>query len=146
MNKNQIPAIIIGKLLHISGMLHRHGNTLLAPYQLNQQQFSIFFEIARAGRVKQKDVVNRLLLEKAHVSKVVKKLQHMKLITVTDADDDKRSAWLSVTEQGADVLRQCTDMFREWNESWAGEIPDHELESILASVTTLQTIFRTSIR
>ena len=122
MKKEQIAGIMIGKLMNIGGMLERQGNKMLLPYNLNQQQFSIFFEIAKVGKVKQKEMVNRLLLEKAHVSKVVKKLQQMDLITVTQNDEDKRSYWLSVTETGKEVLKQCSDMFGKWNKEWIREI------------------------
>ena len=46
MNKEQIAGIIIGKLMNLGGMLQRQGNKMLLPFNLNYQQFSIFFEIA----------------------------------------------------------------------------------------------------
>jgi MarR family 2-MHQ and catechol resistance regulon transcriptional repressor len=146
MNKEQIPGIIIGKLMNLGGMLQRQGNKMLLPFNLNQQQFSIFFEIAKAGKVKQKEMVNRLLLEKAHVSKVVKKLQQMDLITVTENDEDKRSYWLSVTKKGGELLKQCSEMFHEWHKNWICEIDETELSSILDHLTTLQNIFREKTR
>jgi DNA-binding MarR family transcriptional regulator len=146
MNKEQIPGIIIGKLMNIGGMLQRHGNKMLLPFNLNQQQFSIFFEIAKVGKVKQKEMVNRLLLEKAHVSKVVKKLQQMELITITENDEDKRSYWLSVTKKGDEILKQCTEMFAEWNKQWICEIDKTELLSILDNLTTMQNIFKQKTR
>ena len=146
MNKEQIPGIIIGKLMNIGGMLERQGNKMLLPFNLNQQQFSIFFEIAKVGKVKQKEMVNRLLLEKAHVSKVVKKLQKMELITITENDEDKRSYWLSVTKKGEEILKQCTEMFNEWNKKWICEIDETELSSILDNLTTLQNIFKEKTR
>lgn len=73
---------MIGKLLNIGGMLERKANRLLSPFDLNQQQFSLLFEIAQAGRVNQKTMVNRLMLEKAHVSKIIKKLSGMGLVAV----------------------------------------------------------------
>ena len=142
MNKEQIPGIIIGKLMNIGGMLQRQGNKMLLPFNLNYQQFSIFFEIAKVGKVKQKEMVNRLMLEKAHVSKVVKKLQQMELITITENDEDKRSYWLSVTKKGEEILKQCTEMFNKWNKKWISEIDDTELSSILDNLTTLQNIFK----
>ena len=142
MNKEQIPGIIIGKLMNIGGILQRQGNKMLLPFNLNQQQFSIFFEIAKVGKVKQKEMVNRLLLEKAHVSKVVKKLQQMELITITENDEDKRSYWLSVTKKGDEILKQCTEMFSDWNKKWICEIDETELSSILDNLTTLQNIFK----
>ena len=142
MKKEQIPGIIIGKLMNIGGILQRQGNKMLLPFNLNQQQFSIFFEIAKVGKVKQKEMVNRLLLEKAHVSKVVKKLQQMELITITENDEDKRSYWLSVTKKGDEILKQCTEMFSDWNKKWICEIDETELSSILDNLTTLQNIFK----
>jgi len=70
LSEKEFPSVIIGKLMNISGILQREGNRLLLPYQLNQQQFSILFEIAKAKQVQQKSMVNRLLLERAHVSKM----------------------------------------------------------------------------
>jgi hypothetical protein len=68
--EKEYPSIIIGKLMSISGILQRETNRLLLPYQLNQQQFSILFEITKANELKQKNMVNRLILEKSHVSKI----------------------------------------------------------------------------
>ena len=146
MNREHIPGIIIGKLMNIGGMLQRQGNKMLLPFNLNQQQFSIFFEIAKAGKVKQKEMVNRLLLEKAHVSKVVKKLQQMDLITVTENEEDKRSYWLSATKKGGELLKQCSAMFHEWHKDWICEIDETELPSILDHLTILQSIFREKTR
>ncbi|MBT3486563.1 MAG: MarR family transcriptional regulator [Desulfobacula sp.] len=142
MNNEQAPGIIIGKLMNIGGMLQRQGNKMLQPFNLNHQQFSIFFEIAKAGKVKQKEMVNRLLLEKSHVSKVVKKLHKMELITISEIDEDKRSYWLTTTKKGKETLAQCTAIFREWHKEWIGEIDEAELSSILDNLTSLQNIFK----
>ncbi len=141
MENSQLAPIILGKLLNIGGMLQRNGNRLLLPFDLNQQQFSIFFEIAKAGKVKQKDMVNRLLLERAHVSKVVKKLQKMELITITVTEDDKRSAWLSTTPKGEQTLKNCMEVFEKWNAEWIEAIDEKHLGSMLDNLTELQTVF-----
>jgi DNA-binding MarR family transcriptional regulator len=134
--------IITGKLLNIGGMLQRKGNQILKPFGLNQQQFSIFFEIAKVGKVKQKDMVNRLLLERAHVSKVVKKLQEMGLIAVMTSDDDKRSCWLSVTSKGNETLTKCMELFEIWNKAWINLIDERQLASMLENLTELQNVFK----
>ena len=141
MDNLQLAPIIIGKLLNIGGMLQRHSNRILLPFGLNQQQFSIFFEIAKAGKVKQKDMVNRLSLEKAHVSKVVKKLHKMGLITITASDEDKRSAWLAPTPEGKQVLNKCRGIFKEWNKEWLEAVDDKQLNSILENLSHLQAVF-----
>ncbi len=142
MDKSELAPIIIGKLLNIGGMLERKGNRMLLPFGLNQQQFSIFFEIGKAGKVKQKDMVNRLALERAHVSKVIKKLQNMYLISLTESEDDKRSAWLTLTQKGEKVLGECQKMFKDWNKIWISEINESLYESILNNLTKLQAVFK----
>ena len=146
MDNLQLAPIIIGKLLNIGGMLQRHSNKILLPFGLNQQQFSIFFEIAKAGKVKQKDMVNRLLLEKAHVSKVVKKLHKMGLITITASDEDKRSAWLAITPEGKQVLNTCRGIFKEWNKEWLEAVDDKQLNSILENLSHLQAVFEDKLQ
>ncbi len=145
MDNLQLAPMIIGKLLNIGGMLQCHGNRVLMPFGLNQQQFSIFFEIAKARKVKQKEMVNRLLLEKAHVSKVVKKLHNMELITITISEDDKRSAWLALTPKGKQLLSKCMNVFEKWNEEWLEAIDDKQLNSILKNLTHLQAVFEDKI-
>jgi len=137
---NRAP-IIIGKLLNIGGMLQRHGNQILMPFGLNQQQFSIFFEITKAKKVKQKDMVNRLQLEKAHVSKVVKKLLKMELIAITESEEDKRSFWLEPTSKGIQIVNQCMEIFENWNKEWLDEIDNKQIEPILENLTHLQKVF-----
>jgi len=146
MDNLQLGPIIIGKLLNIGGMLQRHGNKVLLPFGLNQQQFSIFFEIGKAGKVKQKDMVNRLLLEKAHVSKVVKKLHRMELITITASDEDKRSAWLAPTAEGQQILNKCRGVFKEWHKEWIEAVDKKQLNSILENISHLQAVFEDKLQ
>ncbi len=138
----RLAPVIIGKLLNIGSMLQRNGNRMLLPYDLNQQQFSIFYEIAKAGKIKQKDMVNRLTLEKAHVSKVVKKLQNMEVITSSSSEEDKRSAWLSPTPRGEEMLKSCMEMFKAFNSVWMADIGEEQLPAILNSLELLQKVFK----
>ena len=140
-NEKEFTSIIIGKLMTISGILQRESNRLLLPYQLNQQQFSILFEIAKAKEVQQKNMVNRLLLEKAHVSKVVKKLQTMGLIDILPFPDDKRSALLSPTAKGHKLVDECRAIFQKWNREWFEQFNAPELLQIRDGIDKLQRAF-----
>jgi len=140
-DEKEFPSIIIGKLMNISGILQRESNSLLLPYQLNQQQFSILFEIAKAKKVQQKNMVNRLLLEKAHVSKVVKKLHAQGLIDILPFPDDKRSALLAPTAKGQKLVDECRAIFQKWNKEWFEPFNVPELRQILDGVDQLQKAF-----
>ena len=134
--------IAIGKLINIGGMLQRRTNQLLLPYNLNQQQFSILFEIGKAGKVTQKSMVNRLVLEKAHVSKIIKKLNTMGLIDVSASSDDKRTFWISITEKGTDTVAQCRQTLGAWNSQWVGKIDEEQHSTILNNLSVLQNTIR----
>jgi DNA-binding MarR family transcriptional regulator len=142
LNEKELPSIIIGKLMNIGGILQREGNRLLLPYQLNQQQFTVLFEIAKAKEVQQKNMVNRLHLEKAHVSKVVKKLQTMGLIHIIPMSEDKRSAILTPSEKGQKLVDECRTVFQKWNQEWLELFNSDELYQILDSVDKLQKAFK----
>lgn len=142
MNKKEIAPIIIGKLLNIGGMLQRKGNQLLLPFNLNQQQFSILFSINQEGKVNQKNMVNKLVLEKAHVSKVVKKLKNMGLIDIAASEEDKRSSWLTITEKGKETVEECKKYLYKWNEDWTSEIDEEQLNLLMDGLTVLQKVFK----
>lgn len=146
MNEKEAAPVIIGKLMNIGGMLERKANRMLLPFSLNHQQFSILFEIGKAGKVKQKEMVNRLALERSHVSKVIKKLQDMGLLNISDSTDDKRSALFSLTATGKKVLSKCSSIFTKWNEEWIGEMDETIYMSVLENLTTLQTILKEKTR
>ncbi len=132
---------LIGKLMNIGALLERNTNRLLLPHGLNHQQFSILFEVFRAGRVQQKDVINRLLLERAHVSKVVKKLEATGLLQALPHPHDGRSAWLSVSPKGHALIKTCQALFDVQKRAWFGRFETRELLRILEAVSVLQETF-----
>lgn len=141
MEKLELAPIAIGKLLNIGGMLEKSGNKLLLPFNLNQPQYSILFAIKKAGKVQQKNMVNKLLLEKAHVSKIVKKLNAMELIKITKDNFDKRVYWLTTTEKGNNTVDECQKIMNEWNKKWINLLDNDQMESIINNLDILQKIF-----
>jgi DNA-binding MarR family transcriptional regulator len=130
---------LIGKLMNIGALIETESNRLLSPHGLNHQQFSVLFEISRAGRVQQKDVTNRLLLERAHVSKVVKKLEDMGLVELAPHAEDGRSAWLSVSERGLSLVQVCRGLFETRKRAWFRGFDTPQLQKLLSSVSAIQT-------
>lgn len=134
--------IAIGKLLNIGGMLERKANQLLSPFGLNQQQFSLLFEIDRTGRVNQKTMVNRLVLEKAHVSKIIKKLAGMGLVDVEISAEDRRATWLTITPRGSALVARCREAIGNFNRVWFAAADQTRLVGALDALTELQRVFR----
>lgn len=144
MKKEEMAPIIIGKLMNIGGVLQKEGDKMFQPFGLNQQQYSILFSISQTEKVNQKNVVNKLLLEKAHVSKVVKKLHSMGLIHIDSSIEDKRSAWLKTTDKGMQTVKDCQERISNWNRKWIEELSEEDMESILKSTALLQHLFSSS--
>ncbi len=137
--RDEAASRLVGKLMNIGALIERESNRQLSPFGLNHQQFSILFEIFRAGRVQQKDVTNRLLLERAHVSKVVKKLEEMGLVEAAPHPEDRRSAWLSVSKKGRPVVQTCRGLFGTRKRDWFRSFDTPQLQQLLAAVSAIQT-------
>jgi DNA-binding MarR family transcriptional regulator len=129
---------LVGKLMNIGALIERESNRLLSPHGLNHQQFSVLFEIFHAGRVQQKDVTNRLLLERAHVSKVVKKLVDMSLIEVAPHPEDRRSAWLSVSAKGLSLVQACRSVFATRKRAWFRAFDTPQLQELVGGIAAIQ--------
>lgn len=142
MTRAEAAPLITGKILNIGGMMRRDADRMLQPFDLNQQQFSILFAIGREKRVNQTNMVNQMVLEKAHVSKVVKKLHRLGLIGIEPCREDRRSAWLSLTPEGDRVLRECRSLIAEWNGAWTEEMTLKELQRLLEGLTRLQEVLK----
>ena len=145
MKDNELGPVVIGKLMNIGGMLQRKANKLLYPVGLNQQQFSILFEIRKAERVSQKSMVNRLVLEKAHVSKIISKLHKMELIVIEPSKEDRRSSWISITPKGIETVTQCKEIFAEWNKEWINKMDKNDCISMIDNLSVLQNILKEDI-
>ncbi len=146
MKDNELGPVVIGKLMNIGGMLQRKANKLLYPVGLNQQQFSILFEIRKAERVSQKSMVNRLVLEKAHVSKIISKLHKMELIVIEPSKEDRRSSWISITPKGIETVTQCKEIFAEWNKEWINKMDKNDCISMIDNLSVLQNILKEDIQ
>ena len=146
MEDAEFAPIVIGKLMNIGGALQRKANKLLSPFGFNQQQYAILFEIYKAEKVCQKTMVNRLLLEKAHVSKIIGKLKSLGLIEITVSSEDKRSSWISITPEGKEIVKQCQASYVNWNKEWIGKIDNSRRQSMLDDLSMLQSIFKENIQ
>ncbi len=146
MKDKEFGPIVIGKLMNIGGMLQRKANKLLYPFGLNQQQFSILFEIRKVERVCQKSMVNRLVLEKAHVSKIISKLHQMELIEIEPSIEDKRSSWISITPKGIEMVTRCQESIAKWNKEWIKKIDKDERRPMIDNLSVLQNLLKEDIQ
>lgn len=142
MDRTLTSTLIIGKLLNLGGTLEKEGNRVLSAWGINHQQFTVLFEIASEEVTTQKEMCNRLRLEKSHISRIIKKLIKMGLITSEACKRDKRSSYLKTTERGKKVINPCLKSLKEWNRKVFLNLSNDELETILKSLTQVQSEIR----
>ena len=75
------------------------------------------------------------MLERAHVSKIVKKLQKMELVKITQSNNDKRSQWINVTPKGEQILKECMSAFEKWNNDWISSFDKIQLQNTLENLS-----------
>ena len=82
---------IVKDMLRMGSALYRNGDRIAGAYGLNQQQFIVLSEIVNSGPINQKQLVGEMIIEKSSLSKIVKKLKSLDLVTSTSSPDDGRA-------------------------------------------------------
>ncbi len=133
---------IVASLVSIGAYLQREGNRLVAELGINQQQFVVLRTIAKNEPIKQKDICSRLLLEKSNLSKIVKKLVHLDLISISESGEDSRVTLLLVTDAGKTIIDQGMERFHQWNLNWLKLLSETELLHSELALDKLERLIR----
>jgi len=139
-SSNNLTNSIVYNLLKIGSRLHKTGDAIAAEYRLNQQQFVVLNKIANRKTLIQKDIISDLLLNKPHVSKILKKLKQLGYIETSESPTDKRSTIIRITKTGQTVHKKCLEDFNRWNENWLEGLTGPQLEQIHQSLHMLLNI------
>lgn len=108
----------IGKTI---SSIHRHTQIHIARSLISGKcpvgpgQIYIYIVIGRNEGLSQKDVVKKLMIEKATVAKGVKKLVEDDFVQIEEDADDKRYTRLFLTEKGRKEYPKISRFFHEVN-------------------------------
>lgn len=128
---------IIAGLLRIGSHLHKTGDLIASKYNLNQQQFIVLNKIANRKELIQKDIISDLVLNKSHVSKMLKKLQQLGYIKIMESADDKRTTVIQVTDDGYIIWKKCLSDLNKWNNDWLKILTEEQLKQIDQNINQL---------
>lgn len=78
----------------------------LSQYNITPPQGSILWILSRTKDVSQTEIVRALMLDKANVSALVRKLKEEGYIDVKTAENDGRKSILSLTAKGKDIVKK----------------------------------------
>lgn len=128
---------VIAGLLKIGSHLHKRGDLIASEYDLNQQQFVVLNEIAKRKELIQKDIIGDLVLNKSHVSKILKKLKQLGYIKIVKSTNDKRTTVIQITDNGYAVRKKCLNDFNKWNNDWLKTLTEEQLDQIHQNINEL---------
>lgn len=131
---------LVDNLFYINLFLQRAGNRQVAEFGLNQSQFAVLREIADHRDLSQKDILGDFLLEKSNLSKIIKKLEQMKLINIDVCSHDRRKMVLNATEEGKERCHDCLKKLQSMKATFTESLNDEELESSLTAIRQLAKI------
>ncbi len=78
----------------------------LSQYGVTPPQSSILWILAKTKEVSQTEIVRALMLDKANVSALVRKLKEEGYLQVRQAENDGRKSMLSLTQKGKDMVKK----------------------------------------
>lgn len=110
-----LPTENLGFLLHhLSTTLDRQSDELLQQrLQIGFSQFKIMLALESKEGVTQKEIARKLGQTEASVSRQIKLMQHMRLLTSTVNPDNRRERYVVLTTEGAQVLREATTLLNK---------------------------------
>jgi DNA-binding MarR family transcriptional regulator len=78
----------------------------LSRFDITPPQASILWILSKAKEVSQTEIVRALMLDKANVSALVRKLRDEDFLKVRQADNDGRKSMLSLSNKGREVVKK----------------------------------------
>jgi DNA-binding MarR family transcriptional regulator len=102
--------------------------------------YDVLLELRRVpeGRLRHNEIGGRILLSKSNVTRVIDRLEAKELVRREDCADDRRGAFVAITEQGRDLQARMWPVYRESLARHVGErltdVEARELGVLLAKL------------
>lgn len=94
--------------------LNSRLNKFLKPHKLTSEQFNVL-RILRGknpGKMRQKDILERMVAPQSNLTLIVKKLKNKEFIQVEKSSVDGREYVIGITDNGLNVLSQLDKEFK----------------------------------
>lgn len=86
----------------------------LKHYSLGSSEMAVLMQISYFGELSQDQVASNIMMDKASISKIVKKLLQKGYIYVARDTEDNRIHRLGLTLKGKEILPVLKDSTKEW--------------------------------
>ena len=106
----------------------------LRELEFGSGQYDFFLIISRHEGISQKELSDRLYVEKSTTAKAVKYLAAKGYITNRKTGDDKRYSALFLTEKGRKAAEEVEAVFSDILEVFSKDIPDSDMDQTVETM------------
>ena len=110
----------------------------MAELGLNQSHHAVLITLYKGEGISQEKLSKKLNVDKATVTRSIKKLIEDGFIERRQDVNDKRSYLLYVTEKGEEIRPDITSMFEEWNNIVLEGFSDEEIDNLVGYMERIQ--------
>jgi DNA-binding MarR family transcriptional regulator len=137
-------AVDLGPLSDSLGFLLRmaqlqsfeHFFAELRDFELKPGEFSVLTLIMQNPGIRQGLLAQRLMIKRAHMTKLIRSLEATGYVERTIPDEDRRSVRLTLTPRGRDTVRRHWTRFDDYEKSHLGPLAETEKRELVRLLKT----------
>lgn len=113
------------------------SHTMRSLYEGRGSQKRILIVLSETGTITQRELTQRLGIQPGSTSEVIAKLENMGLVERTLSETDRRTADISLTEEGRGQAQEALRQRRQRHEEMFSALTDGEKEQLLSLLEKL---------
>lgn len=103
-------------------------NKILKKWDISNAQFEVISRIAAAGTLSQQELADQLLVTKANITQLIKKLEQMDLIK---KEKEWKTNYISLTEKGETIYREANSVLEDFQKDFFKNLSIEEKKKLL---------------
>ncbi|MFC3745175.1 GNAT family N-acetyltransferase [Paenibacillus sp. GCM10012306] len=119
---------------NVLGLLDQH--LLDSDFSLSEAR--VLYEIGNNEQCTAKILIDRLRLDAGYLSRILKRFERENLTYRMPSEEDKRSYYLYLTEQGKNILHQLNTRSEQQIHQMISTLPDQEQQALAKSMTVIE--------
>lgn len=123
----------IGKrIMYLSKYHQAYINDLLKEKEFTYGQFNLLRVLKDYDGISQDALANKLFLDKARISRVIKQLEDKQLIVKVNAPNDKRQCRICINDKGEEILPHVQKILQKSSDLMLKGLSDEEVDVALS--------------
>lgn len=101
------------------------------PQGLKPGEFSVLWVIARNPGIRQSVLGQRLMIKRAHMTKLIRAMEDQGLVSRCIPDADRRAVELTLTAAGEKEVGRAAEAFFAYEQTTGGPLAQHEVAQLI---------------